>query len=52
MRRIQTALRFTGTACTNVGRFSRSWDVRFDQRGTGRLARRQDFGCVSNNERL
>ena len=48
MRRIQTALRFMGTACTNVGRFSRSWGVRFDQRGTGR----QDFGFVSNNERL
>lgn len=40
------------TACTNVGCFSRSWDVsvrvRFDQKGTGR----QDFGCVSNNESL
>ena len=23
------------TACTNVGRFSRSWGERFDQRGTG-----------------
>lgn len=41
MRRIQTAGASYGrTACTNVGRFSRSWGVRFDQRGTGR----QDFG--------
>ena len=36
------------TACTNVGRFSRSWGVRFDQRGTGR----HDFGRFSNDERL
>lgn len=40
------------TACTNVGCFSRSWDVsvrvRFNQKGIGH----QDFGRVSNNESL